>query len=163
MSRGRTIFLFESEFGTPKKDAWGLFRGAWGGPGTQGAGPGCTRSCSKRTPFPNRIRGKALDLFTSYLTSGSQFVKLPNGVKSSLTEVDFGVPQGSILGPILFLLFINDLPNASNFYFKLFADDNFLCSQNCDFTLLQNEVNFELEKVFVWLASNKLTLNIKKC
>ena len=42
------------------------------------------------------IRGKALDLFTSYLTSRSQFVKLPNGVKSSLTEVEFGVPQGSI-------------------------------------------------------------------
>ena len=96
------------------------------------------------------------------MTSRSQFVKLPNGIESSLTNVDFGVPQGSILGPILFLLFINDLPNASMFYVKLFADDTFLCSQNSDFTLLQNEVNFELEKVFVWLASNKLTLNIKK-
>ena len=96
------------------------------------------------------------------MTSGSQFVKLPNGVKSFLTEVEFGVPQGSILGPILFLLFINDLPNATDFYVKLFADDTFLCSQNKDFSLLQDEVNFELEKVFVWLASNKLTLNIKK-
>ena len=108
------------------------------------------------------IRGTALDLFTSYLTSRSQFVKLPNGIKSSLTEVEFGVPQGSILGPILFLLFINDLPNATDFYVKLFADDTFLCSQNSDFSLLQDEVDFELEKVFVWLASNKLTLNIKK-
>ena len=108
------------------------------------------------------IRGKTLDLFTSYLTSRLQFVKLPNGIKSSLTNVDFGVPQGSILGPILFLLFINDLPNATEFYVKLFADDTFLCSQNSDFTLLQNKVNFELDKVFVWLASNKLTLNVKK-
>ena len=108
------------------------------------------------------IRGKALDLFSSYLTSRSQFVKLPNGTKSSLTGVDFGVPQGSILGPILFLLFINDLTNASEFYIKLFADDTFLCSQNSNFTLLQNEVNFELEKVYVWLASNKLTLNMGK-
>ena len=108
------------------------------------------------------IRGKALGLFTSYLTSRYQFVKLPNGIKSSLTSVEFGVPQGSILGPILFLLYINDLPNATEFYVKLFADDTFICSQNSDFTLLQNEVNFELEKIFVWLASNKLTLNIKK-
>ena len=76
------------------------------------------------------ICGKALDLFKSYLSSRSQFVKLPNDTKSSLTEVDFGVPQGSILGPLLFLLFINDLPCATNLYIKLFADDTFLCAQN---------------------------------
>ena len=108
------------------------------------------------------IRGKALKLFESYLSSRSQFVKLPNGCKSSLTLVEFGVPQGSILGPLLFLLFINDLPSATNLYIKLFADDTFLCAQNKNFSALQNEVNVELEKVFVWLASNKLTLNIKK-
>ena len=79
-----------------------------------------------------------------------------------MTSVNFGVPQGSILGPILFLLFINDLPNATELYVKLFADDTFLCTENKDFTLLQNEVNSELEKIFIWLASNKLTLNIKK-
>jgi len=108
------------------------------------------------------IRGKALELFKSYLSSRTQFVKLPNGIKSSLTKVEFGVPQGSILGPLLFLLFINDLPCATNLYIKLFADDTFLCAQNKDFSSLQNEVNAELEKVFIWLASNKLTLNIKK-
>ena len=47
-------------------------------------------------------------------------------------------------------------------YVKLFADDTFLCTQNKCFSSLQNEVNFELEKVFTWLASNKLTLNLKK-
>ena len=82
-----------------------------------------------------------------------------NGVKSSLAGIDFGVPQGSILGPLLFLIFINDLPNASNFYIKLFADDTFLCAQNKDFSVLEREVNIELDKVFIWLASNKLTLN----
>ena len=108
------------------------------------------------------VRGKALDLFKSYLSSRSQFVKLPNGTKSFLSEVEFGVPQGSILGPLLFLLFINDLPCATNLYVKLFADDTFLCAQNKNFASLQKEVNTELDKVFVWLASNKLTLNIKK-
>ena len=107
------------------------------------------------------VRGKALELLRSYLSSRSQFVKL-NGVKSSLARIDFGVPQGSILGPLLFLIFINDLPNASNFYIKLFADDTFLCLQNKDFAALEREVNVELDKVFIWLASNKLTLNTDK-
>ena len=67
-----------------------------------------------------------------------------------------------ILGPLLLLIFINDLPEATNFFIRLFADDTFLCSQNDDLVLLENEVNFELNKVFIWLSSNKLTLNIKK-
>ena len=107
------------------------------------------------------VRGKALELFKSYLSCRSQFVKL-NGVKSSLARVEFGVPQGSILGPLLFLIFINDLPNASKFYIKLFADDTFLCAQNKDFADLERDVNTELDKVFIWLASNKLTLNTDK-
>ena len=77
-------------------------------------------------------------------------------------NIDFGVPQGSILGPLLFLIFINDLPNSTNFFIRLFADDTFLCSQNDDLLLLENEVNYELNKVFIWLASNKLTLNLSK-
>ena len=77
-------------------------------------------------------------------------------------KIDFGVPQGSILGPLLFLIFINDLPEATNFFIRLFADDTFLCAQNKDFLMLEKEVNRELKKVYVWLASNKLTLNIKK-
>ena len=97
------------------------------------------------------IRGKALELFKSYLSSRLQFVKLPDGTTSSMTKVEYGVPQGSILGPLLFLIFINDLPGATALYVKLFADDTFLCAQNKDFTLLQNQVNSELEKS-VYLA-----------
>ena len=78
-----------------------------------------------------------------------------------LLEIEFGVPQGSILGPFLFI-FINDLPNATNLYVKLFAEDTFLCIQNSDFSNLENEVNTELENVFIWLASNKPTLNTDK-
>ena len=54
------------------------------------------------------------------------------------------------------------MPNASNFYIKLFADDTFLCAQNKDFAALEREVNVELDKVFIWLVSNKLTLNTVK-
>ena len=107
------------------------------------------------------IRGNVLKFFKSYLSGRSQFVKLGN-VKSSLMGIEYGVPKGSILGPLLFLIFINDLPEATNFFIRLFADDTFLCAQNDDLELLENEVNFELKKVFIWLASNKLTLNIKK-
>ena len=54
------------------------------------------------------------------------------------------------------------MPDATNFFIKLYADDTFLCAQNKDIKLLENEVNSELEKVYRWLASNKLTLNFKK-
>jgi len=107
------------------------------------------------------VRGKALELFRSYLSGRSQFLKLDN-VKSSLINIEFGVPQGSILGPLLFLIFINDLPDATKLYIKLFADDTVLCAQNSDILALEEEVNKELEKVFIWMASNQLTLNIKK-
>ena len=107
------------------------------------------------------IRGLALKLFESYLTNRSQFVKL-NGVASSLMQILYGVPQGSILDPLLFLIFINDLPEATSLYVKLFADDTFLCAQSKDFSSLETEVNKELDKVADWLLSNKLTLNIKK-
>ena len=107
------------------------------------------------------IRGKALDLLTSYLQSRSQYVKV-NNVCSSLIDIIFGVPQGSILGPLLFLIFINDLPDATKFYVKLFADDTFLCYENKSFDALESEVNNELSKVYAWLASNRLTLNISK-
>ena len=68
----------------------------------------------------------------------------------------------SILGPLLFLIYINDLPNATNLFIKLYADDTVLCSQSDDLKKLENEVNSELKKVFQWLASNRLTLNLKK-
>ncbi len=63
---------------------------------------------------------------------------------------------------MLFLIFINDLPEATKLYIKLFADDTVLCAQNNDPKALENEVNSELQKVFIWMASNQLTLNVKK-
>ena len=107
------------------------------------------------------VRGLALKLFESYLSNRSQYVKV-NGVKSILKSILYGVPQGSILGPLLFLIFINDLPEATSLYIKLFADDTFLCAQNSCFTKLESEVNAELSKVASWFLSNKLTLNVSK-
>ena len=93
------------------------------------------------------IRGNVYKLFKSYLSSRSQYVKLDNTV-SSFIDIVFGVPQGSILGPLLFLIYINDLPEASHFFIRLFADDTFLCAQDSELWRLENNVNRELGKMY---------------
>ena len=108
------------------------------------------------------IRGVTLAWFRSYLTGRYQQVKCNNHL-SSLNLVKHGVPQGSILGPLLFLLFVNDLPNASSaLHFYLFADDTNIFASNKSYEKLVQQLNLELVHVNDWFAANKLSLNIKK-
>ena len=108
------------------------------------------------------IRGLPLNWFKSYLSKREQFVEY-NGATSTRERIVCGVPQGSILGPLLFLLYINDLSNASNKVFSLlFADDSnmFLSGKNPD--NLVNDMCIEMSYVVDWLKLNKLSLNLKK-
>ena len=108
------------------------------------------------------IRGIALDLFSSYLSNRRQYVTL-NGVNSTHKTIISGVPQGSVLGPLLFLLYINDIVTSSRLlHFILFADDTnlFYSCTNLDVLLLT--VNNELSKLSMWFKANRLSLNISK-
>ena len=108
------------------------------------------------------IRGVAHDWFKSYLTNRKQFVFL-NGEYSELANITCGVPQESVLGPLLFLIYINDLPNISkvlNFY--LFADDTNIYSEAETLNKLETIINKELKKLHTWLIVNRLSLNIDK-
>ena len=107
------------------------------------------------------FRGIANQWFKSYLTGRKQFTSI-KGVNSSLKELLCGVPQGSILGPLLFILLINDLPNATDFFNILYADDTTLQKSSNDLRNLFNEANIELEKLSDWFKANKLTLNVSK-
>ena len=87
-----------------------------------------------------------------------------NQKTSSLCKITYGIPQGSVLGPLLFLLYVNDLPNASKFKITLFADDANLHLSHQQPEFLQKLVNGEEIKIIDnWMKMNKLTLNYDKC
>ena len=103
-----------------------------------------------------------LKWFESYLKGRKQYV-FYNGASSDIKEVSCGVPQGSVLGPLLFLIYINDLPNISEkLSFFLFADDTNIYYESTDLKELQITVNDELKKLSLWLNINRLALNVSK-
>jgi hypothetical protein len=107
------------------------------------------------------ITGRELNWFSNYLTNRQQFTYL-NGVSSSLREILNGVPQGSILGPLLFLLYINDLPDCCNLFSILFADDTALGAADDDIARLNNKINTEFHLVCTYFRKNKLSLHPEK-
>ena len=108
------------------------------------------------------IRGIASEWFYSYLRKRKQFVSIENNM-SSAKEILKGVPQGSVLGALLFLIYINDLPKSIRFS-KTYhsADDTSIIQSNPSLERLSKQVNKDLSNLSNWLRTNKLSLNVKK-
>ena len=85
-----------------------------------------------------------------------------SSVNSDTQSINYGVPQGSILGPLLFLLYTNDLENSLNNTPGLFADDTCLRANSSSIFELEQHLNLELNNIASWISANKLTLNPAK-
>ena len=108
------------------------------------------------------IRGNILKWFESYLSDRSQYVTY-DGMRSKKIPIKCGVPQGSILGPLLFIIYMNDICNVSDLlYTILYADDTNVLLNGKNINELMDIINNELQKLYIWLRANKLTLNIDK-
>ena len=108
------------------------------------------------------FRGKFLEFLMNFVQNRRYFVNV-NGSNSETKVVDIGVPQGSTLGPLLFLIFINDMVQCSNIlYFSQFADDSTVTfsSKNLNHALLTVESEFKI--IINWLAANRLVINLDK-
>ena len=116
------------------------------------------------------ITGISLQWFKSYLTNRRQYVQFKDSI-SSESPLTTGVPQGSILGPLMFIIYMNDIAHVTDkFHFTIYADDTTLIAPICSFAINSNQdyvhiaenINKELQIITDWLALNKLSLNAKK-
>ena len=108
------------------------------------------------------IRGIANDWFKSYLTNRMQYVSI-NNIPSDLLKVNFGVPQASVPGPLLFLVYINDLHNSIRFSSPFhFADDTGLLNIQDSMHAINRTLNKDLRELSFWLNANKIALNVAK-
>ena len=107
------------------------------------------------------IRGPAYALIKNYLTSRNHFITFSN-TSSSTKPINIGVPQGSILVPLLFLIYINDLPNAINSTPRLFADDTCLILRQSSLSTLEKACSDELIQLKDWCDANKIQIKPNK-
>ena len=110
------------------------------------------------------IKNCSLQLIKSYLVNRSQYVE-HTGIKSDYSPISTGVPQGSTLGPLLFIIYVNDIPLCSKiFKFIIYADDTTLLSNLGNFRKENKDemLNAELPKINKWFQLNKLSLNTTK-
>ena len=122
------------------------------GTGPPGPGPICA---------PDSIQGIANKLFASFLANEKQYVFL-NHTQSNYRSIEHGVPQGSVLGSLLFALCINDISSSTNSAARLYADDTCLILQYDSSSNLKYKIKKEVNAVSKWMIANKLTLDISK-
>ena len=116
--------------------------------------------CSKLEHYGIQQRGLAW--FESYLHSQRQFCWV-NGINSKIEKIEVGVPRGSCLAPLLFLIYINDQPHAiQNSTLSMYADDASLCYQTSDINNLNDAIDNDLMQLDNWLKGNTLSLNVAK-
>ena len=103
------------------------------------------------------VNGLEHDWFASYLNNRKQFCKV-NGVSSGRSDINCGVPQGSCLCPLLFLIYMNDLPfSLENAHVSMYADDTTISHSSKSLAALQHELNCDLSNLQDWLHGNKLS------
>ena len=109
------------------------------------------------------IRGTAFDWFKSYLSGRTQQVQFNNCLSSTIKPITCSVPQGSILGPILFILYVNNFRSCLDFSTNVsFADDNNIFITGKNIQSVYSETNLELKNIDEWMTANKLTVNSAK-
>ena len=108
------------------------------------------------------VSSQSLNWFQSYLSDRKQQTFI-DGVQSDCRNITCGIPQGSILGPLLFTIYINDLPSCNLFSKpRMYADDTTLTTSAEDPCVLEHKMNYDMNLIQSWLSANKLTLNVKK-
>lgn len=108
------------------------------------------------------VSSQSLNWFQSYLSDRKQQTFI-DGAQSDFCNITCGIPQGSILGPLLFTIYINDLPSCDLFSKpRLYADDTTLTTSAEDPWVLEYKMNYDMNLIQSWLSANKLTLNVKK-